>query len=165
VAEFIRAMGVDPGLAKTGYAVVEVSDKKGIVRVWDTISTDPKDSMSKRLQKIFTDFEKILKKWNVDILILEGIYVLPKYPNAALQLGAVRGVVSLGAAIENVEVRELKPTEVKMALTGNGRARKDQVERAVRKIFMFKDRIRPDHASDALALALVGLSRYGMIKW
>ena len=165
MAEFIRAMGVDPGLAQTGYAVVEVSDKKGIARVWDTISTDPKDSMSKRLHKIFTDFEKILKKWNVDILILEGIYVLPKYPNAALQLGAVKGVVSLAAAIENVEVRELKPTEVKMALTGNGRARKDQVERAVRKIFMFKDRIRSDHASDALALALVGLSRYGMIKW
>lgn len=165
MSEFIRAMGVDPGLANTGYAVVEVSDKKGIARVWDTVSTDPKEPLSNRLHTIFAYFQTILQKWAVDILVLEGIYVLPKYPNAALQLGAVRGVVSLAAAIQKVEVKELKPTEVKMALTGNGRARKDQVERAVRKIFMFKDKIKPDHASDALALALVGLSRYGMIQW
>jgi len=164
VANF-RAIGVDPGLAETGYAVIEVFDKKGIAQEWNSFTTDPSDSMPKRLLKIFADFKKILQKWSAEILFLEGVYVLPKFPKAALQLGAVRGVLELAAAIDNIEVMELKPTEVKMALTGNGRARKDQVERAVRKILMIKETIKPAHASDALALALVGLSRYGAVRW
>ncbi|MBW1679613.1 MAG: crossover junction endodeoxyribonuclease RuvC [Deltaproteobacteria bacterium] len=52
-----------------------------------------------------------------------------------------------------------------MALTGNGRANKDQVERTVRKIIMVEGKIKPEHASDALALALVGLSRSGVVQW
>jgi len=159
------AIGIDPGLAKTGYAVVEVSDKRGIAREWNIFSTDPKDSMPRRLQKIYENFEKFFKKWDARILILEDVYVLPKYPKAALQLGAVRGVLTLAATIEGMEIIELKPTEVKMALTGNGRANKDQVERAVRKVFMVKDKIKSEHASDALALALVGLSRAGVVRW
>lgn len=164
MSEF-RAIGVDPGLSKTGYAVVEVSNRKGIAREWNVFSTSSEDSIPRRLKSIYTDFEKILKKWDAQILILEDVFVLPKYPKAALQLGAVRGVLSLAAAIENMEVMELKPTEVKMALTGNGRANKDQVERAVRKLIMVEDKIKSEHASDALALALVGLSRSGVVQW
>ena len=164
MSEF-RAIGVDPGLSKTGYAVVEVSNRKVIAREWNVFSTSSEDSIPRRLQSIYTDFEKILKKWDAQILILEDVFVLPKYPKAALQLGAVRGVLSLAAAIENMEVMELKPTEVKMALTGNGRANKDQLERAVRKLIMVEDKIKSEHASDALALALVGLSRSGVVQW
>lgn len=159
------AIGVDPGLSKTGYAVVEVNDKRGIAREWDTLSTDPKESTPKRLQSIFLNFEKILQKWDAQILILEDVFMLPKFPKAALQLGAVRGVLALAAANKNMVIIELKPTEVKMALTGNGRANKDQVERAVRKILSLKDKVKPEHASDALALALVGLSRADAARW
>jgi crossover junction endodeoxyribonuclease RuvC len=60
---------------------------------------------------------------------------------------------------------ELKPTEIKAALTGNGRANKDQVERAVRKFLGIKEPIKSEHASDALALALVGLSRANAVRW
>ncbi|MBW1679612.1 MAG: crossover junction endodeoxyribonuclease RuvC, partial [Deltaproteobacteria bacterium] len=103
--------------------------KRGIAREWNVFSTSSEDSIHRRLQSIYTDFEKILKKWDARLLILEDVFVLPAYPKAAIQLGAVRGVLLLAAAIENMEVMELKPTEVKMALTGNGRANKDQVER------------------------------------
>ncbi len=161
----LRAIGVDPGLLRTGYAIVEVSEKRGIVREWNSFSTNPKESIPRRLQGIYINFKKFLKKWNPQLLILEDVYVLSKYPKAALQLGAVRGVLTLAAAIENIEVMELKPTEVKMALTGNGRANKDQVEKAVRKILKIKEKIKPEHASDALALALVGLSRAGAVRW
>ncbi|MFH0811279.1 MAG: crossover junction endodeoxyribonuclease RuvC [Pseudomonadota bacterium] len=161
----LRVIGVDPGLAETGYAIVEVSQKRGIAREWDSISTDPKDSMPRRLQSIFTSFVTIIKKWDIRVVVLEDVFVLPKYPNAALQLGAVKGVLQLGAAMHNLKVMELKPTEVKMALTGNGRANKEQVERSVRKILMVQEVIKPKHASDALALALVGLSRSGLVRW
>jgi len=161
----LRAIGVDPGLSKTGYGIVEIFEKKGIVREWDCLSTNPKDPTPKRLQNIYLSFEHILQQWEVQLVILEDIFVLPKFPKAALQLGAVRGILTLAAAHKNLQVMELKPTEVKMALTGNGRADKDQVERAVRKILGIKDRINSEHASDALALALVGLSRADAVRW
>ncbi len=161
----LRAIGVDPGLSKSGYAVIEVLDKTWAAREWSSFSTDPKASTSKRLQQIYINFEKLLRKWNAQIVVIEDVYVLPKYPKAALQLGAVRGVLMLAAATENMVVLELKPTEVKMALTGNGRAGKQQVERTVRKILRVEEKIESDHASDALALALVGLSRSGSFRW
>lgn len=161
----LRAIGVDPGLAKTGYGVIEIVEKRGIVRAWDCLSTNPKDPTPQRLQSIFLDFEKILQKWDAQLLILEDIFVLPRFPKAALQLGAVRGIVALAAAHNNLEVMELKPTEIKAALTGNGRANKDQVEKAVRKILGIKEQIKSEHASDALALALVGLSRANAVRW
>ena len=119
----------------------------------------------KGFSSIFLDFEKILQKWDAQLLILEDIFVLPRFPKAALQLGAVRGILALAAAYNNLEVMELKPTEIKAALTGNGRANKDQVEKAVRKILGIKEQIKTEHASDALALALVGLSRANAVQW
>jgi len=161
----VRAIGVDPGLSTSGYAVIEVLDKTWAAREWSSFSTDSKDSTPKRLEEIYGNFEKMLRKWNAQIVILEDVYVLPKYPKAALLLGAVRGVLMLAAATENMAVMELKPTEVKMALTGNGRASKQQVERTVRKILRVEGKIESDHESDALALALVGLSRSGSFRW
>jgi len=87
VAE-LRAIGVDPGLSKSGYAVIEVLDKTWAAREWSSFSTDPKASTSKRLQQIYSNFEKLLRKWNAQIVVIEDVYVLPKYPKAALQLGA-----------------------------------------------------------------------------
>ena len=161
----LRAIGVDPGLARTGYGVIEIVEKRGVVRAWDCLSTNPKDPTPQRLQSIFLDFEKIFQKWDARIVIIEDIFVLPRFPKAALQLGAVRGIVALAAACNNLEVMELKPTEIKAALTGNGRANKDQVEKAVRKILGIKEPIKSEHASDALALALVGLSRSNAVRW
>ena len=159
------AIGVDPGLSKTGYGIIEIINKKGLVREWDSLSTNSKEPTPKRLRSLYLGFEKILQNWNAQLLILEDIFVLPKFPKAALQLGAVRGILTLAAANRNIPVMELKPTEIKRALTGNGRANKDQVERAVRKILGIKNKITPEHASDALALALVGSSRAKVLRW
>jgi len=161
----LRAIGVDPGIAETGYAVVEVSDKKGIAREWDVLSTDPKDLFSRRLHRLFNRFEELIVTWDVQFMILEDVFVLPKYPKASLQLGAVIGVFKLAASMHDLEVMELNPTEVKVALTGNGRASKSQVARSVGKVLRLPERITSDHASDALALALVGLSRSGLVRW
>lgn len=161
----LRAIGVDPGLLRTGYGVVEIADKKGILCEWDCLSTKSKDPIPQRLHSIYCQFQQILQKWEVQLLILEDVFVLPRFPKAALQLGAVRGILILAAAHHNLMVMELKPTEVKMALTGNGRANKDQVAKAVQKILRVREGIKSPHVSDALALALVGLSRVGAVRW
>ena len=159
------AVGVDPGLADTGIAVIEVVEHRGYARTWKTISTKSKDSMPMRLHAIYNGVVEVFTKWNATVLVVEDVFFLPKYPKAAMQLGAVHGVLNLAAALKNLEVVEMKPTEVKKALTGNGRAPKDQVERAVRRMCGIKEPIKPDHASDALALAVVGLSRLGLVNW
>lgn len=161
----LTAIGVDPGLAKTGYGVIEIIDKKGVARAWDCLSTNPKDPTPQRLQSIFHEIEKLFKTWNAQLLILEDVFVMPRFPKAALQLGAVRGILALAAAHNNIEVMELNPTEIKAALTGNGRANKEQVEKAVRKFLGIREPIGSEHASDALALALVGLSRAKAVCW
>jgi crossover junction endodeoxyribonuclease RuvC len=159
------AIGVDPGLARTGFAVIEVRDGKAVVQQWDAVATDCRETMPRRLHLLFDTITGLLKEWRAEVLVVEDVFFLPKYPKAAMQLGAVHGILNLAAAISNVRVLEMKPTEVKRALTGNGRAPKAQVEQVVRRMCALKCAIKPDHASDALALAVVGLSRLGVVKW
>ena len=159
------AVGIDPGLAETGIAVIEVIERRGYARTWETFTTKSKESIPRRLEALFNGIVEIFTKWNATVLVVEDVFFLPKYPKAAMQLGAVHGILNLAAALKNIEVVTIKPTEVKMALTGNGRAPKEQVEKAVRRICGITETIKPSHASDALALAVVGLSRLGVVKW
>ena len=96
---------------------------------------------------------------------MEDVYVYHKYPKAAIQLGAVKGVIYLAARHKKLVICEMKPTEVKSALTGSGRASKKQVEKITQKILNIKGNIQSNHASDALALAITGLSRNGYFRW
>jgi crossover junction endodeoxyribonuclease RuvC len=98
-------------------------------------------------------------------MVVEDVYVLKAYPKAAIQLGAVRGVVLLAAEHHRIRVCEIKPTEVKSALTGNGRASKAHVGTMIRRILNFDGGRTSDHVSDAMALAVTGLSRSGLLRW
>jgi crossover junction endodeoxyribonuclease RuvC len=98
-------------------------------------------------------------------VVVEEAFVDPKYPRAALQLGEVRGTISVAAHNMKVEVFELKPSEVKQALTGKGLAPKEQVQIAVSRFLRLATRPSSHHATDALALALTGLSRKGHLSY
>ena len=98
-------------------------------------------------------------------MVLEDVFVMKEFPMAAMQLGEVRGVIRLTAKNMGVSISEIKPTEVKSALTGSGRASKEQIKRAVRRILHIEDAIKSDHVSDAMALALTGLTRNGLFRW
>lgn len=161
----VTAIGVDPGLAATGFAVVELQDRRGKARQWGTITTSPALSLSERLGAIYRSLTEILSKWHPCLMVIEDVFVFNKYPKAAIQLGAVRGVVLLAAQHRQVEVMEIKPTEVKSALTGNGRASKEQVGNMTRRILNFDGARTSDHISDAMALAVTGLSRCGLFRW
>lgn len=98
-------------------------------------------------------------------MVLEDIFVMRQFPMAALQLGEVRGVIRLAAKNMRVPISEMKPTEVKSALTGSGRAGKGQIKRVVQRMLHVEDSIKSDHVSDAMALALTGLTRNGLFRW
>ncbi len=162
---FKRAIGIDPGLAATGFAVVEAVERGGRACEWGGVKTSPRDTMPSRLCKLYDSVMGIMEKWAPDLLVAEDVYMVDRFPKAAIQLGEVRGVVWLAAWKRAIPVIEIKPTEVKKALTGNGWARKDQMERTLRQVLKIENAIKPDHASDAMALALTGLSRNKNFRW
>ena len=93
-------------------------------------------------------------------MVVEDIFSLKKYPKAGISLGKVTGVILLAWFQNNVPTFEVPVREAKQVLTGNGNASKNQLEKAVRRELNLTTPIRPYHASDALALALIGLYRH-----
>jgi len=160
-----RAIGIDPGLAATGFAVVETVERGGRACEWGGIRTDSHSPMPSRLCSLFDSVGEIMEKWTPDLMVVEDVFVVDRFPRTAIQLGAVRGVICLAAWKQNIPIAEIKPTEMKKALTGNGWAGKDQVEKSLRRMLGIEGKITPNHASDAMALALTGLSRNGWLRW
>jgi crossover junction endodeoxyribonuclease RuvC len=117
------------------------------------------------LKTIYDELKELLEKWKPDLLILEEVFVLKQFPKAAIQLGEVMGVIYLAAQGMDIRVIEVKPTEVKSALTGSGRADKEQVKKTIRQILRIENPLSSSHAGDALALALTGLSRNANFQW
>ena len=161
----MRVIGIDTGLAKTGFAVVEPLQKGGRVCYSGNINTNPGHSLEGRLSTIYHELSGILRRWSPDLVVLEDVFVTKQFPMAAMQLGEVRGVIRLLAKNMDIPISEIKPTEVKSALTGSGRASKEQIKRAVRRILHIEEAIKSDHVSDAMALALTGLTRSGLFRW
>ena len=161
----MKAIGIDPGLAMTGFGVVEALARGGKACDWGAIRTEPGSPVPLRLRTIYDELHGLLKKWTPGLLALEEVFVLKQFPKAAIQLGEVRGVVYLAAQEMGIPVIDLKPTEVKSALTGSGRADKEQMKKAIRQILRIENSVSSSHAGDALALALTGLSRSKDFRW
>ena len=164
-SNLLKAIGIDPGLAMTGFGVVEALPRGGKACAWGAIRTESNSPVPLRLQTIYFELRALLDKWKPDLLVLEDIFVLRQFPKAAIQLGEVMGVIYLAAQERNLAIVKVKPTEVKGALTGSGRADKEQIKKAIRQILRMEDPIHSSHAGDALALALTGLSRHDNFRW
>ncbi len=149
----------------TGFGVVEALARGGKACDWGAIRTEPGSPVPLRLRTIYDELQGLLKKWSPGLLALEEVFVLKQFPKAAIQLGEVRGIVYLAAQEMGIPVVDLKPTEVKSALTGSGRADKEQMKKAIRQILRIEDSVSSSHAGDALALALTGLSRNKNFRW
>ena len=161
----MKAIGIDPGLAMTGFGVVELLPRGGRACEWGTIRTEANCPIPARLKTIHDGLKKLFVQWQPDLLVIEDVFVLQKFPKAAIQLGEVRGVIYLAAMESQIPVVQIKPTEVKSALTGSGRAPKEQVKKMIQRVLKIEERLESTHAGDALALALTGLSRNGNFRW
>ncbi len=156
-----KVVGIDPGLAGTGVGVVQGVPGKIAAYSFGSISTSPRDGdVPFRLKQIFTQARDFLKEQAPDLVVIEDIYSLEKYPGSGIMLGKVSGVLLLAAHDTGTVIHEVAVREAKKIISGNGRADKHQMERAVRNILGHPEPISPFHASDALGLALTGLYRY-----
>ena len=156
----IKIIGIDPGLSATGIGIVQGigSTIKGYS--FGSINTSKNNSLPDRLDHIFSKLLQILKDENPDLMVVEDVFSLEKYPKSGITLGQVSGVVMLAGHRTGVSSVAVSVREAKQLSTGNGNARKQQLEEAVRHRLQHKTPIKPFHASDALGLALIGLYRY-----
>lgn len=152
-------LGVDPGLATTGWGVVEKEkaqrrkDGGTVCLDYGVISTDPFLVPAERLKRINNELNKIIKKYQPQVLAVENVYFF-KNLKTAMPVSQAKGVVLLTAAKKKIPVYEFSPLEVKMAIAGYGRAEKKQMQGMVKEYLCLQDVPRPDDAADALALAV-----------
>ena len=148
-------LGVDPGYAITGYAIIEVDSQTKFVSLIDygCILTSSKDIFPKRLLIVFNGIKEIVEKYNPDKIAIENIY-FAKNAKTAIKVSEARGVIILAATIKKIDVLGFTPLQVKQTLTGYGRASKSQIQQMVKNVLKLKNIPRPDDAADALAIAL-----------
>ncbi|MCW7752751.1 crossover junction endodeoxyribonuclease RuvC [Desulfobotulus sp. H1] len=156
----VTILGLDPGLARTGIGLVRGNGLNVTSYAFGCIETPKKDPLAKRIHQIYTQVSCLLEKEAPSLIIVEDIFSLQQYPKSGILLGKVTGALLVAGCEKNIPVREVAVREAKKILTGTGSASKVQLEKAVRHAVCHPDCIRPDHASDALALALVGLYRF-----
>jgi len=157
----INIIGIDPGLSATGIGVIRGAGRHVKGYSYGCINTPKQHLLPVRLEKIYSNILRVLNDEKPDLMVVEDIFSLEKYPKSGINLGKVSGVILLAGCQADVPVIEIQVREAKQVLTGNGKAGKHQLETTVRRILNITAPIRPFHASDALGLALIGLYRYG----
>jgi len=147
-------LGIDPGLQCTGYGLIEET----ATRQWHLlcsgeIKTSTHDSLSKRLRILFDGFVAIITQHKPAEVALEEVFLAKNF-RSALKLGQAYGVMLLASEIHHLPVFEYAPTTVKVAITGYGRASKDQICRMVVKLLNAPLMHLGEHEADALSVAL-----------
>jgi crossover junction endodeoxyribonuclease RuvC len=157
----MKIIGVDPGLAATGVGIVSGSGDTVQGCSYGSIQTSKDDPLPQRLHRIYAELATLLDNEKPNLIVVEEVFSLSRYPMSGITLGQVSGVVLLAGYQAGIPVVEIAVREAKQVLPGNGNASKSQLEMAVRRRLALADPIRPFHASDALGLALIGLYRNG----
>jgi crossover junction endodeoxyribonuclease RuvC len=151
-------LGLDPGTARTGYGLV--AREGGTLRLVDhgCIETIPDRPLEGRLLLIHEAVEELIASHRPGVVGVERLF-FNRNAQTAFAVGQARGVILLAVARHGLPVHELGPHEVKIAVTGYGRAPKDQVQRMVQVLLGMDDLPRPDDAADALAVAICAAHR------
>lgn len=157
MTEYLRQftiMGIDPGTATVGYGVVQFTPRDCFEYIASgTIQTPSTMSVGKRLNMIRADLLEIIDQFKPDILSVEAIFFF-KNAKTVVPVAQARGVILEVAASVDVDAFEYTPMQVKLQVAGFGRAEKQVVQHAVARLLNLQEIIRPDDASDALALAV-----------
>src|SRR6202020_3276984 len=146
-------LGIDPGLANTGYGVVARRDGRLAALDGGVIETRAGVPRERRLADIHYDIDALISAHDPDVVALEELY-FGQNVRTAFAVGHARGVVMLVAGQRGLPCSGYTPQQVKGAVCGNGRAGKDQVGRMVKTLLSLEREPRPDHAADALAVAI-----------
>jgi crossover junction endodeoxyribonuclease RuvC len=149
----VKVVGIDPGTAACGYGIVHESGGRLTEVAHGWWSTPAGERPELRLKTIFEAVAALIAEHEPDAVALEESYVGAD-ARIALSVGQARGAVLVACAVGGVACTEYAPARVKQAVCGYGRAEKDQVQRMVKAILGLREPPRPNHAADALAVAI-----------
>ena len=146
-------LGLDPGTATTGFGIIEATQDELSCLHYGIITTEANTKDENRLMIIYSELESLLKEYKPEAVAIEKIFFF-KNPKTVMPVSQARGVMLLAAAKQNIPIFEFTPLQVKIAVTGYGRAQKKQVQEMVKNLLNLEKIPKPDDAADALAIAI-----------
>ena len=151
-----RVLGIDPGLANTGFGVVDFCEGRYRMVSYGCITTKADQPHGERLLTIYSRLCAVIDEFQPDEAGMETLY-FARNVTSAMGVAEARGVVTLCLAQHNIKLGEYQPNQIKLAVTGTAAADKELVERYVKILLGLKTQPKPDHAADALAGAITHL--------
>lgn len=149
-----RYLGVDPGLNRTGYALIERTAKGPLLREGGIVKSSRSDSLAQRVLEIGRGIREMIEEYQPQLMAIEQVFSYGRNPKTALLMAHARGAILLVAAEQEIPVLHYTPTHIKKLLTGNGRASKEQIQHAIRNEFGMENILEPNDVADASAVAL-----------
>ena len=159
----MRILGIDPGIGRTGWGVIDVEGQKLNVITYGCIETPTGMKTEKRLQVIHQEISRVITEYIPSAFAIEDLFFNTN-AKTALVVGQARGVILLAASQHNLSIGVYTPLQVKIAVSGYGRADKKQVGHMVKTILKLDTIPKPDDTTDALAIALTHAFSYKTLK-
>ncbi|OGH05818.1 MAG: crossover junction endodeoxyribonuclease RuvC [Candidatus Levybacteria bacterium RBG_16_35_11] len=152
----MRVLGIDPGTARTGWAVLEKKKGEIIAVAFNCFETKKEEEVAQRLEKIFAEIKRLIKEYTPQIVAIEEVFFSAN-AKTAFAVGQARGVIFLASQIGKVKSCSYTPLQIKKTVTGYGRAEKKQMGEKVKSILNLQEIPKFDDTCDALAVALTHL--------
>ena len=156
----MRIIGLDPGLARVGYGIIEVQNEKKVLLDCGVIETSKEKQEEYRLYEIFNDLNELISHWNPNIAAVEKFFFYRS--STTISVVQARGVIMMVLASKKIPVSEYSPAQIKLTIAGSGKASKREVLDAVMYNLDLNKPPRPDDSADALAIALTKLNEDGI---
>ena len=149
-----RYHGVDPGLNRTGYALLERGRKTPLLREAGVIRSTPSLTLAQRVHEIGQGLREVLQEYKPQVVAIEQVFSFGRNPKTALLMAHARGAILMMAAESEIPVVHFTPTQVKRLLTGSGKASKEQIQYAIKNELQLTRILEPNDVADASAIAL-----------
>ena len=148
----MRIIGIDPGLARVGYGIIEVNNEERTFIDCGVIETSKDKKEEDRLHEIFMDLNELIDYWNPNLAAVEKFFFYKS--STTISVVQARGVIMMVLASKNIKVSEYSPAQIKLTVAGTGKASKQEVLEAVMYELNLDKAPKPDDSADALAIAL-----------
>lgn len=149
-----RILGIDPGLNRTGYALLDRSGRGPVLLEGGVIRSTQKTALAARVHEIGQGVRDVITEFRPTALAIEQVFSHAQYPKTAVLLAHARGAILFAAADARIPVVHYTPTQIKRLLTGSGKASKEQVQWAIARELGLTQILEPNDVADAFAVAL-----------
>lgn len=149
----MRILGIDPGLATMGYGVIESNGDRHKLIQFGVLKTQAGQPTPQRLRSIYIGVQQLMEMYEPEEVAFEELF-FSKNITTGMAVSAARGAALVAVAQKTDEIYEYTPMQVKLAVTGHGKAEKNQVQQMVRALLGMKEIAKPDDAADAIAVAI-----------